>query len=119
MTIKLLGVCGSTREHSYSGRVALIALAAAREHGADTRLLELNAINLPNYNPDKEDMDHEGLRAWLIDDKARVQRAGSRRWQPLKDVIAEESAAAGVGNHGPVVGFSPPTSQRWTDQCQG
>ena len=62
MTIRLLGVCGSTREHSYSGRVAIIALAAAREHGAETRLLELNAINLPNYNPDKEDMDHEGLR---------------------------------------------------------
>ena len=63
MTIRLLGVCGSTREHSYSGRVANIALAAAREHGAETRLLELNAINLPGYNPDKEVMDHDGLRA--------------------------------------------------------
>ena len=62
MTIRLLAVCGSTREHSYSGRLAIIALAAAREHGAETRLLELNAINLPTYNPDKEDMDHEGLR---------------------------------------------------------
>ena len=62
MTIRLLAVCGSTREHSYSGRLAIIALAAAHEHGAETRLLELNAINLPTYNPDKEDMDHEGLR---------------------------------------------------------
>lgn len=62
MTIRLLAVCGSTREHSYSGRLAIIALAAAREHGAETRLLELNAINLPTYNPDKEDMDHQGLR---------------------------------------------------------
>lgn len=62
MTIRLLGVCGSTREHSYSGRLAIIALAAASEHGAETRLLELNALNLPTYNPDKEDMDHEGLR---------------------------------------------------------
>ena len=62
MTIRLLAVCGSTREHSYSGRLAIIALAAAREHGAETRLLELNAINLPTYNPDNEDMDHEGLR---------------------------------------------------------
>jgi len=62
MTIRLLAVCGSTRENAYSGRLAIIALAAAREHGAETRLLELNAINLPTYNPDKEDMDHEGLR---------------------------------------------------------
>ena len=62
MTIKLLAVCGSTREHSYSGRLAIIALAAAREHGAQTRLLELNPINLPTYNPDEDDMDHEGLR---------------------------------------------------------
>ena len=62
MTIRLLAVCGSTRENSYSGRLAIIALAAAREHGAETRLLELNAINLPTYNPDKDDMDHEGLR---------------------------------------------------------
>ena len=62
MTIRLLAVCGSTREHSFSGRLAIIALAAAREHGAETRLLDLNASNLPAYNPDKEDMDHEGLR---------------------------------------------------------
>ena len=62
MTIRLLAVCGSIREHSYSGRLAIIALEAAREHGAETRLLELNAINLPTYNPDKEEMDHEGLR---------------------------------------------------------
>ena len=62
MTIKLLALCGSIREHSYSGRLAVIALAAAQEHGAETRLLELNTINLPTYNPDKGDMDHEGLR---------------------------------------------------------
>ena len=62
MTIRLLAVCGSTREYSYSGRLAVLALAAAREHGAETRLLELNAINLPTYNPDKDDMDHDGLR---------------------------------------------------------
>ena len=63
MTIKLLGVCGSMREKSYSSRLAIIALDAAREHGAETRLLELNAIDLPTYNPDKEAMDHPGLLA--------------------------------------------------------
>lgn len=63
MTIKLLAVCGSMRDNSYSSRLATIALDAAREHGAETRLLELNAIDLPIYNPDKEGMDHPGLRA--------------------------------------------------------
>ena len=62
MTIKLLAVCGSMREKSYSSRLATIALAAAREHGADTRMLELNSVDLPTYNPDKEGMDHPGLR---------------------------------------------------------
>lgn len=62
MTIRLLGVCGSMRANSYSSRLASIALAAAREHGAETRLLELNAIELPTYNPDNEPMDHIGLR---------------------------------------------------------
>ena len=62
MTIRVLAVCGSMRENSYSSRLAIIALAAAREHGAETRLLELSAIDLPTYNPDKEDVDHPGLR---------------------------------------------------------
>ena len=63
MTIKLLGVCGSMRVDSYSSRLATIALAAAREHGAETRLLELGTVDLPTYNPDNESMDHVGLRA--------------------------------------------------------
>ena len=63
MTIRVLAVCGSMREISYSSRLAIIALDAVREHGAETRLLELSAIDLPTYNPDKEAMDHPGLRA--------------------------------------------------------
>ena len=39
-----------------------MVLTTAREHRAETRMLELSAIDLPTYNPDKEDMDHEGLR---------------------------------------------------------
>ena len=62
MTIKLLAVCGSMREKSYSSRLAIIALDVARERGVETRMLELNAIDLPMYNPDKEGMDHPGLR---------------------------------------------------------
>lgn len=63
MTIRLLGVCGSMRADSYSSRLADIVLAAAREHGAETRLIELNGLDLPTYNPDTERIDHAGLRA--------------------------------------------------------
>jgi len=63
MAIRLLGVCGSMRANSYSSRLATIALAEASKHGAETRLLELSAIDLPTYNPDNESMDHIGLRA--------------------------------------------------------
>ncbi len=63
MTIRLLGVCGSVRVDSYSSRLAAMVLTIAREHRAETRMLELGAVDLPTYNPDKEDIDHEGLRA--------------------------------------------------------
>jgi NAD(P)H-dependent FMN reductase len=62
MTIRLLGVCGSVRADSYSSRLAEIVLAAALEHGAETRLIELSALDLPTYDPDNESMDHAGLR---------------------------------------------------------
>ncbi len=61
MAVKVLGVCGSTRERSYSSRAAKAALDAARAHGAETRLLELGQLNLPTYNPDEAYSGHEGL----------------------------------------------------------
>ncbi|HJU53210.1 MAG TPA: NADPH-dependent FMN reductase [Pyrinomonadaceae bacterium] len=63
MVVKVLGVCGSTRAQSYSSRAAAVALDAAREHGAETRLLELRELRLPTYNPDEEGARHEGLIA--------------------------------------------------------
>jgi FMN reductase len=51
------------RAGSYSSRLAEIVLAAAREHGAETRLIELSTLDLPTYNPDTEIIDHAGLRA--------------------------------------------------------
>lgn len=39
-------------------------------------------------------VDLVGLRAWLHDDKARVQRVGSRRWRTLKEMIEAEIAKA-------------------------
>ena len=63
MAVRVLGVCGSTRAQSYSSRAAAVALAAAREHGAETRLLELRDLNLPTYHPDEASASHEGLLA--------------------------------------------------------
>jgi hypothetical protein len=39
-------------------------------------------------------VDEAGLRTWLIDAKAMVQPAGSRRWMPLKEVLAQVEAQA-------------------------
>ncbi len=63
MAVRVLGVCGSMRARSYSSRAAAVALAAAREHGAETRLLELREAGLPTYSPDEADAGHDGLRA--------------------------------------------------------
>ena len=39
-------------------------------------------------------VDQDGLSGWLIDEMAMVQPAGSRRWHPLKEVVARAAAAA-------------------------
>ena len=39
-------------------------------------------------------VDEGGLRTWLLDDKAMVQPAGSRRWIPLKEALAHVQAQA-------------------------
>jgi FMN reductase len=57
MSLKLLGVNGSMRENSFGARALAIALAAARENGAETRLLDLRTADLPMYNPDAGEGD--------------------------------------------------------------
>jgi NAD(P)H-dependent FMN reductase len=47
-TFNVLGVAGSTRQGSYSTRALKISL---EKHGAEVRLLELNRIVLPLYDP--------------------------------------------------------------------
>jgi len=39
-------------------------------------------------------VDEAGLRTWLLDNKAMVQPAGSRRWMPLKEALAHVEAHA-------------------------
>jgi NAD(P)H-dependent FMN reductase len=50
-TFNVLGVAGSTRQSSYSTRALKIALEYAKNHGAEVRMLELNRIVLPLYDP--------------------------------------------------------------------
>ena len=52
MALKVLGVSGSMRAASHSARVLGIVLQAARERGAETRLLDLREADLPVYRPD-------------------------------------------------------------------
>jgi FMN reductase len=51
MALKVLGVSGSMREGSHSARAIGFVLEAAREHGAETRLIDLRALDLPMYRP--------------------------------------------------------------------
>ena len=67
MGLRVLGVCGSMRAQSYSSRAAAVALTAAREHGAETRLLELRGARLPTYSPDEVIAGHKALRAVTAD----------------------------------------------------
>ena len=52
-------------------------------------------------------VDLVGLRAWLHDDKARVQRVGSRRWRTLKEMIEAETAKAAADAARPRPSESP------------
>jgi FMN reductase len=49
MKLRILGVCGSLREGSFSNRGVALALEAAEAHGAETRLLDLREADLPMY----------------------------------------------------------------------
>jgi NAD(P)H-dependent FMN reductase len=51
LAIKILGVAGSMRAGSNSARALGIVLEAARARGAETRLLDLRAADLPVYRP--------------------------------------------------------------------
>jgi NAD(P)H-dependent FMN reductase len=58
MTLKLLGVSGSLRTNSHGSQALSILLNAAKDLGAETRLLDLRTTNLPMYNPDAEPDEH-------------------------------------------------------------
>jgi NAD(P)H-dependent FMN reductase len=51
MALKILGVSGSLRAGSYSRRAVELTLEAAREHVAETRLLDLGSAELPMFRP--------------------------------------------------------------------
>jgi NAD(P)H-dependent FMN reductase len=50
-TFNVLGVAGSIRQGSYSTRCLKIALEYAKKQGAEVRLLDLNTVVLPLYDP--------------------------------------------------------------------
>lgn len=60
--VKILGVSGSMRADSNSARALGVVLDAARERGAETRLLDLHAIDLPVYRP-QDTAQSEGVLA--------------------------------------------------------
>ena len=62
MKIKILGVSGSMREGSHSARAVGLVLEGARARGAETRLIDLRALDLPMYRPRGAAIQTEGVR---------------------------------------------------------
>jgi NAD(P)H-dependent FMN reductase len=52
-SIKILGVSGSMRAGAHSARALRAVFEAAEARGAETRLLDLNAADLPVYRPEE------------------------------------------------------------------
>ena len=59
--IKILGVSGSMRVGSHGAQALNIVLNAAREHDAETRVLDLRVVDLPIYRPE-DAIETDGLR---------------------------------------------------------
>ena len=62
----VLGVAGSTRQGSYSTETLKIVLDHAKKHDAEVRLLELNRIVLPLYNPSAPESKEVELAAEAV-----------------------------------------------------
>jgi len=58
----LLGVSGSLREKSRTALALRLLLGFAEEHGAEIRMLDLRAIELPLYRPDRSGGSAAALR---------------------------------------------------------
>ncbi len=50
--VKILALAGSYRKNSYNGRVLNIAVAGARQAGAEVTVLDLNDYPMPIFNAD-------------------------------------------------------------------
>ncbi|MFB6092755.1 MAG: NADPH-dependent FMN reductase [Haloquadratum sp.] len=71
--ITVVAVCGSRRERSYTRKSLEIVLDAARGEGAETDLLDLGAVDLPLYHPDRDAQGgSERLRRRVRDAEAVV-----------------------------------------------
>jgi FMN reductase len=61
-TLKIVGLGGSLAEASRSRAALRVALEGAAGAGAETTLLDLRELDLPMYNPDKEEPTTAAIR---------------------------------------------------------
>ena len=66
--IRILGIGGSTRQHSTSLALLKAALDLAEQAGAQTILADVRALGLPVYNPDHPLGDYPATLTWLLDE---------------------------------------------------
>jgi NAD(P)H-dependent FMN reductase len=65
--VSVVAVCGSLRDTSYTRTALEYALDAAADRGATTTLLDLNAVDVPMYDPDVDDQGVSELLATVED----------------------------------------------------
>lgn len=53
--IRVVGICGSLRDESYTRYALRYALDAAESVGAETEFVDLRTVDLPLYDPDEDD----------------------------------------------------------------
>jgi NAD(P)H-dependent FMN reductase len=63
---KIVAVCGSRRDGSYTRKSLRIVLDAAREAGAETDLIDLGAVDLPLYHPDEDEQGESARLTRLV-----------------------------------------------------
>jgi NAD(P)H-dependent FMN reductase len=69
---KVLAVCGSRRGGSHTLKALDVVLSAAREEGAGTEMLDLGAVDLPLYHPDRDEQGESARLTRLVRDADAV-----------------------------------------------
>ncbi|SFR35570.1 NAD(P)H-dependent FMN reductase [Halogeometricum rufum] len=113
---RIVAVCGSRREGSYTKRSLEIVLDAARDAGAEATMLDLGDVDLPLYHPDRDEQGESERLTRLVREADGVvvgspvyHGSYSSTWRNFHDYCSKDEfedtavglvATAGGGSYG-------------------